>query len=262
VTHAKAFLLLWRHAAARALLGRRGIGLLLLAVLPAGLAWLLVTYDARVSTNSFVATMLILAFQFVLPFAGIFLGVAVMGDEIEGRTITYLFTRPMSRPLVFLARYLGHGAAFSAFLFATLALTALVFRTRVALPVREAAASAGLGVLGFLVYAAFFAALRTVVRRALFVGFILAFILEGFVSKLPRSGISGCSVWHHLALLQMRLFPASVGSGEIGDLTAGIGPEETVASSLWVLGSILVASLVAGALNVQARETRLANAST
>jgi ABC-type transport system involved in multi-copper enzyme maturation permease subunit len=195
--------------------------------------------------------------QFVVPFAGLFLGVAVMGDEIEGRTVTYLFTRPVPRPLVFVARYAGHVAAFSLLLLTTLALAAVIFRTRAPLPFRDATLSAGVAVLGFAVYAAFFAFLRLFVRRALFVGFVLGFIIEGFISKLPRSGISSWSVWHHLALLETRLFGREFRVAP--ELTRGIAEDETAGTSLVVLGAVLLASLAAGVWVIRTRETRLVN---
>jgi ABC-type transport system involved in multi-copper enzyme maturation permease subunit len=257
VNHARSALLLAGHAASRALLGRRGLALVLLALLPAGVAWLRVAHDSPVGVAEYPTVMLMLVYQFVAPFAALFLGVAVLGDEIEGRTVTYLFSRPVPRPLVYVARYAGQVATFSVLLAAALALMALVFRTRVPIDSGDAALSACVAVLGFAVYAAFFAALRVFLRRALFVGFLLAFILEGFISKLPRSGVSSWSVWHHMAVLETGIFGR--GFDTSGALTRGVGDDETVVRSLVILGAVLLASLAAGAWAVRARETRLAN---
>lgn len=259
----KGFLLLFGHAASRAFLGRRGLVLLLLAALPAILAWIQVRYDSQVTVPEFVGLMLMFAFQFIVLLVGLFLGVAVLGDEIEGRTLTYLFTRPQPRPLVFLARYLGVATAFALLLLGTLSAAAFLYSSRVPITARQAAATAGIGVLGFLVYAAFFAALRVFVQRALFAGFAIGFIFEGAVSKLPGTGIARWSVWHHLALLEVRLFGAGTpASNDLGDLLKGIAPDETATGSLVVLASILVVSLAAGAWRLRSQETRLANAST
>jgi ABC-type transport system involved in multi-copper enzyme maturation permease subunit len=257
------FVLLWRHAAARAFTGRRPIVFGILLALPVLLAWLQVKNDPGVDTSDFVGVMLMFVFQFVVPLSGLFLGVAALGDEIEGRTLTYLFTRPHPRPLVFLARYMGLAFAFALLLFVTVVFTAHIYSTRVPLTRAQIVGSASVAALGFIVYAALFAALRVFVQRALFVGFILGFIFEGGVSKLPDSGISRWSVWHHLALLETRLFDVRVASsGDLRDLLGGITPEETVVGSLVVLASVLVVSLAAGAWRVRSQETRLANAST
>lgn len=260
MTSAKRFLLLSHHAASRALLGRRGLGLVLLTALPVGLAWLQVRYDENVDLENFAATMLMFVFQFALPFAGLFLGVAALGDEIDGRTLTYLFTRPMARPAIFLARFSGLSAAFLLLLVPLIFLASLVFSSRVPIAPAEAAATAGIAALGFLAYAAIFATLRVLVRRALFLGFILGFVVEGFVSKLPGAGVARWSVWHHLALLETRIFaPAALRRGELEELLRGIEDTETVSGSLTVLLAVLLVSLAAGVWLVRVRETRLAN---
>src|SRR5262245_23295082 len=109
----KRLLLLWGNAASRALRGRRGIVLLVLIALPVFVAWIQVEYDTRATRGEFLAGMLMLTFQFVVTLAGLFVGIAVLGDEIEGRTLTYLFTRPQPRPAVFLARYAGLATPFA-----------------------------------------------------------------------------------------------------------------------------------------------------
>lgn len=259
---ARSFLLLWGNATSRALLGRRGLLLILLAALPVVLAWIQVEHDTRLSPTKFVAVTLMFVFQFVVPLAGLFLGVAVLGDEIEGRTLTYLFTRPHGRSYVFLARYLGAVTAFAPLLAATVTLMAYLFGSHVNVTARDAVATAGIAVAGFLVYAAFFATMRLFLPRALFAGFILGFILEGGISKLPESGISRWSVWHHLALLETRLFEGRLASTHLRKLLQGIAPDETVGGSLAVLAAVLVVSLATGLWRVRAQETRLANAST
>jgi len=256
------FLLLFGNAASRAFLGRRGLVLILLAALPAVLAWFVVHSGARVGMDVFLGATLMFAFQFIVPFLGLLVGVAVLGDEIEGRTVTYLFTRPQSRPVVFLARYLGFATAFAVLVFVTTFLAAHFWSSGVPITPRQVAGTAGIAALGFVVYAAFFAALRMYVSRALFVGFILGFIFEGAISKLPGTGIARCSVWHHVALLEVRLFDPTATTHELRELLSGIGADETAAGSLMTLGAILVVSLAAGAWRVRTQETRLANAAT
>jgi len=259
---ARNFLLLWGHAASRALRGRRGLTLLFLAALPAVLAWIQVQHGRHLSEARFVAVTLMFVFQFVVPLAGLFLGVAVLGDEIEGRTVTYLFTRPVPRPLVFLASYLGAVSAFAPLLAIAVGLMAQIFGSRVPVAGRDAAATAGIAVAGFVVYMAIFATLRLYFQRALFMGFIFGFIFEGMISKLPGSGISSWSVWHHMALLEMRLFDGRLPDTHLKKLLQSIAPDETAGRSLAVLATVLIVALVIGMLQVRGTETRLANAST
>ena len=41
----------------------------------------------------------------IVPFIGIFWGSSLLGDELQGKTLVYLWTRPTSRILLFLLKY-------------------------------------------------------------------------------------------------------------------------------------------------------------
>ena len=51
--------------------------------------------------------------RFVIPVLGVFYGTALMADEIEDKTITYLFTRPIPRGAVLVGKYLAYLACTS-----------------------------------------------------------------------------------------------------------------------------------------------------
>lgn len=248
------FLLVARHACSQALRGRRGVALVLLALLPVALALLNVRFSDRTTLTHFLGTVLMGTFQFVVPFGALFLGVAVLGDEIEGRTITYLFTRPLPRPVYFAGRLFGFAGAFAIILTAALLAVCLIFRRRLDLSGREIAGTLAIALAGFVVYTVFFAMLRALTRRAIFAGFLLAFIIEGWISKMPHSGLSRCSVWHHLALLQTRLFSTRL---SFHDGLKGIAPTETVSSSITVLASVFLVAVAVGCWHVQTREVNV-----
>ena len=46
--------------------------------------------------------------RFIIPVLGVFYGTSLMADEIEDKTITYLFTRPISRGAVLVGKYLAY----------------------------------------------------------------------------------------------------------------------------------------------------------
>jgi ABC-2 type transport system permease protein len=50
----------------------------------------------------------LLFLKFIVPILGIFYGTALMADEIEDKTITYLFTRPIPRSAVLVGKYLAY----------------------------------------------------------------------------------------------------------------------------------------------------------
>jgi hypothetical protein len=256
-------LLLARVAAWRSLSGKRGVSLVLLAFVPALILHLLgIPWESAIAEGRprelvlFEAVMglLVVLFSFVLPFAALFLGVSVLGDEIEGRTITYLYTRPVARQAAYLARLFGSLAGFAVPLAVS---TWFAMRPMVAqfdLGPREVRGTIACVTIGLFVYGAIFAVLRALFKHALFVGFILAFLVEGVLSKLPVTSVSSCSVWHHLAVVQVRIF--DVGPAFFEDFKA-LDPAETATRSLWILGSVFTVSCVLGALLVRYREVRL-----
>src|ERR1041384_6286459 len=46
--------------------------------------------------------------RFSIPVLGIFYGTSLIADEVEDKTITYLFTRPVPRGAVLIGKYLAY----------------------------------------------------------------------------------------------------------------------------------------------------------
>ncbi len=46
--------------------------------------------------------------RFIVPVLGVFYGTALMADEVEDKTITYLFTRPIPRGAVLVGKFLAY----------------------------------------------------------------------------------------------------------------------------------------------------------
>jgi ABC-type transport system involved in multi-copper enzyme maturation permease subunit len=248
------YLVVSSNAFCRLLTEKRTLALLLLAALPVVFAFLQVTFERDVDLDTYLLTTLFVVLQLVVPLCALVTGVAVMGDEVESRCVTYLFTRPLPRVVIYLGRLAGHAAAGGLLIAVSVLLVAYLLAGEAELSGREIAASLGISLAGFLVYTTLFAALRLLLRRALFIGFILVVIFEGWVSKLPVSGFANLSVWHHLGVLHARLFGDRWG-GEAA--LRSIGPQETAAHSLWVLAIIFVVSLIVGITLVQRREIRV-----
>jgi len=195
------FLLALRHAARTGLRGKRLVVLVVLGVVPL-LAMLSVGKGGGdVDERAWHIVCYLLVLQFVVPFSALFLGTFVLGDELEGRTVTYLFTRPVDRGLLYLGRLIGTGLAH------TLLLGVLLYA---ALHARDVAPGArlveparvlGLGIGGFWVYLAFFACLRTIWKRALLVGMAYIMVVDLMISKMPYIGIAKLSVWHHMMVI-------------------------------------------------------------
>lgn len=50
----------------------------------------------------------IMYLRFIVPVLGVFYGTALIADEVEDRTLTYLFTRPVRRGAVLMGKYLAY----------------------------------------------------------------------------------------------------------------------------------------------------------
>ena len=50
----------------------------------------------------------ILYLRFIVPVLGVFYGTSLMADEVEDKTITYLFTRPIPRGAVLVGKYIAY----------------------------------------------------------------------------------------------------------------------------------------------------------
>jgi hypothetical protein len=63
----------------------------------------------RVGGEAIFGVMIwLLYLKFAVPVLGVFYGTSLMADEIEDKTLTYLFTRPIRRGTVLLGKYLSY----------------------------------------------------------------------------------------------------------------------------------------------------------
>lgn len=166
---------------------------LVIALLPVGVAFFVVQVAQRVGEDP-PATSIgwVLTVQVVVPILALLLGSAVVSEEIEDRTVTYLFTRPMPRAALLWGRWLASTAILVAILVATTWATLAVLR--VGLEGTDAREAIDAGVrrpllavvaLGGVVYSAVFAALGTVFKYPMILGLGYVFAFEGFLSNLP-----------------------------------------------------------------------------
>ena len=247
-------LLVARQTVGHTLRGPRLFGLGLLAALPAFISFVIVGAAPHVRFPVFALPMLFIVYQGLVPLLALILGVSVLGDEVEGRTLTYLYTRPLPRPVFFLGRLLGLGAPFALILAMSVGAGTLVFARRIDLVPAQIWTTVWLAVAGFFVYLAIFAAIRTFFRRALGIGFVLAFMFEGAIAKVPDSTIADYSVGRHLAVTfihSMENFTSTRGIRDLGLLASD------PADSRFTLLVVFLVALALGMWRVQTREVRL-----
>ena len=126
--------------------------------------------------------------RFTVPVLGVFYGTSLMADEVEDKTITYLFTRPIPRSAVLVGKYL-------AYLVCTIfvVLPAVVLIWLLIVPIGGSLGQGfpdllkdlGLLALGLVVYGALFALVGAVFKRPLLAGLVFVFGWETVVMALP-----------------------------------------------------------------------------
>jgi ABC-type transport system involved in multi-copper enzyme maturation permease subunit len=123
--------------------------------------------------------MWLLYVRFIVPVLGVFHGTSLVADEVEDKTITYLFTRPMPRSAVLLGKYLAYLVCTVLLVLPSAMLTFfLVVPTgggSIAGTFPALMIDLGVIAVGLAAYGAVFATVGTHLKRPLVIG--LAFVL-------------------------------------------------------------------------------------
>ena len=195
--------------------------------------------------------------RFSVPVLGVFYGTALIADEVEDRTITYLFTRPIRRGAVLMGKYLAY-----------LACTGLVVLPSVMVvyfllvPVGGGSLGAafpalvkdlGLLGLGLAVYGAVFALVGAWFKRPLLSGLIFVFGWEPVIVALPGY-MKKFTVAHYLQALVPHAMPQDSGTSVLQSILQVFGPPPSVWSSLVWLVVIWVTGLALATRVVERRE--------
>src|SRR3954465_741027 len=131
----------------------------------------------------------LLYIRFIVPVLGVFYGTALIADEVDDKTITYLFTRPIPRSAVLLGKYLAYVACT-----VLLVLPSVMFVFFLIVPSGGGSIAAefpslvadfGMLSVGLAAYGALFALVGTRLKRPLVVGLVFAFGWEPAVLLFP-----------------------------------------------------------------------------
>ena len=152
-----------------------------------GMTALRVNGRAVGGTGVFGVMMWMLFLRFIVPVLAVFYGTALMADEVEDKTLTYLFTRPIPRGAVLVGKYLAYIACTS-----LVVLPAVMLVYFLVVPFRDVPGSfpslvtdLGLLALGLAVYGALFAFVGAFFKRPLVIGLMFTFGWEPTVMVLP-----------------------------------------------------------------------------
>jgi hypothetical protein len=135
----------------------------------------------------FRTAITLLYLRFIVPAIGVFYGTSLIADEVEDKTITYLFLRPIPRGAIVLGKYLAYVVCVTS---VVLPSAAVVFVVMV--PFQDMAPLFGsfvrdLGVLalGLAAYGAIFLWAGALFRRPLVGGLLFVFGWEQLAAVLP-----------------------------------------------------------------------------
>ena len=191
--------------------------------------------------------------RFTVPVLGVFYGTSLMADEVEDKTITYLFTRPIRRGAVILGKYLAYLVCTT---FVVLPSVVLVYLLVVPMQgslggsFLDLVTDLALLALGLAVYGALFALIGARFKRPLLVGLVFIFGWEQIALVFP-----GYLKQFTIAYYLQALVPHAMPTNTTLSLIQGIFRDTpSLAASLFWLAVILVVSLAAAAWSVERRE--------
>jgi ABC-2 type transport system permease protein len=255
--------ILFRSSLGRTVRTKRGLLCLGLAMLPAGLAFLVSVvsrFEGAPPVELLWTIVWLITTQSILPLIALFLGSAAVAEEIEDRTLTFLFTRPMPRPAVLLGRWLA-ALVPAVILLALSGWLTVGFLESVARP-DEASDWMPAGfrlrfvavlALGCTVYTALFASFGALVKRPVLFGLGYTVVFEGLLANLPGAN-QKISILYYLKSLLVR---GDLDLGELERAFFAFQPAEP-GEALWKLLAILATILALGSWRLARREFVLA----
>ena len=195
--------------------------------------------------------------QFSVPLLGMFYGTALIADEVEDKTITYLFTRPVSRGAVLGGKYLAYLGCTG---LVVLPSVMLVFFLVVPLEGGSIGTSfpdlvkdLALLAVGLAVYGALFALVGAWFKRPLLTGLVFIFVWEPIIVFVPGY-MKRFTVSYYIQGLVPHAMPQD---GVVTAILNALKANEvvpSVAASLIGLGVILAGGLLLATWLVERRE--------
>ena len=195
----------------------------------------------------------VLYIRFIVPVLGVFYGTSLIADEVEDKTITYLFSRPIPRGAVLMGKFFAYLVCT---IFVVLPSITLVWLLVV--PINGSLGASfpdlvkdlGLLALGLAAYGAVFAVAGATQKRPLLVGLLFVLGWEPLIMAVPGY-LKRLSVAYYLQGLVPHAMPSNSPLSLIQEL---FRENPTLIESLVWLGVIIGVSLWWAARSVEKRE--------
>jgi len=198
--------------------------------------------------------MWLLYVRFIVPVLGVFYGTALIADEIDDKTITYLFTRPIPRGAVLIGKYLAYLACTVLLILPTVMIVFFLIVPLGGSSIGPAfpllLTDLGMIALGLAAYGAVFALVGARLKRPLVIGLVFAFGWEPTVMLVPGY-LKQLTVAYYLQALVPHAMPDDSTLGAILQVFNDVPP---VTASLAALAAIVAVGLWLAARTVETRE--------
>ncbi len=191
--------------------------------------------------------------RFTIPVLGVFYGTSLIADEVEDKTITYLFTRPIRKGAVLLGKYIVYLACT---VFVVLPSVVIVYLAIV--PIRGSLGASFIDLLkdlfllaiGLAAYGAVFAFIGARFKRPLLVGLVFIFGWEQVALAFP-----GYMKKFTVAYYLQALVPHAMPNDNVISLIQGIFHENpSLSASLFWLFAISGLFLWLATVSVERKE--------
>ena len=205
------------------------------------------------ATSMFGATIWLLFLFFIVPVLGVFYGTSLIADEVDDKTITYLFTRPVRRGAIVVGKFIAYLMCTSLVVLPSVMIVYFLMVPFSQIPASFTSLVIDLGVLGLglAAYGALFALIGAALKRPLVVGLVFIFGWE-FVTLLMPGYLKRFTLAYYL----QTLVPHSMPTGDTVSLLQGAvfrDPPSVGASIAWLVVAIVV-SLALAVRVVEQRE--------
>ena len=195
----------------------------------------------------------LLYIRFIVPVLGVFYGTSLIADEVDDKTLTYLFTRPIPRAAVLFGKYLAYLACTVLLVLPSVVLIYLLLAP-IGGTIGEAfpALLADLGVLaiGLTAYGAVFAFVGARLKRPVVVGLVFAFGWEPTALLFPGY-LKHLTVAYYVEALVPHAMPQD---SVVGLMMQNLADAPSLAASVFTLAVVSVVALWAAGRTVEKRE--------
>jgi ABC-2 type transport system permease protein len=237
-----AFLSLARFTSSQIVRSRKWLVLLALCAAPVALlAYWSYRPDATPPFTFFSTYTYLVYLQLMLPFVTLIYGTALVSEELQSRTVTYLVSGYYTRKHFIVARYMG----FIPVTWLLIALPIVVSYVIIGSTFGGLVSNLdilvsllGVSLCGVFAYGAIFCLLGTLLSHPLVIGLLFAFLWEGVVSNLPGN-IPYATMFYHLRSL-------------LSHLVENVGFLSQVSTSSIGVALLMIAAVTTGAVYLSA----------